>query len=138
MFDGIVTLEDAEIPVVVRFDSKVLQLTSNGAHIGEWAPGEYVIDQVADGVYSITAENESLHFIPSQPRHFAEQLTTEMRGRGAVGSMALGRHLAASDMADSTVEAHAPSINPLAKLGFYALSAMTAGLGLWAFVSIFF
>lgn len=145
MFDGIITLEDTEIPVVVGFDSTVLRLSSNGAEIGEWSPGEYAIDLVREGVYSITAENESLYFVPSQPKLFAQGLTAEMAGRGSFESPNVGRHTVIPAVIPTVTPpipyrappASSPS-SPMVRLGFYALSALTVGLGIWAAYNMFF
>ena len=60
IYDGVINLDDNQIPVIIGFEDACLRMSSGGREIGEWAEGEYSIDYQGGSVYTITAENEAL------------------------------------------------------------------------------
>lgn len=137
IYDGIVDLDDSQVSVIVGFEENGIRLSAGGAEIGEWRDGEYRIDHRGDGVYAITAENETLRFLPADPGLFAAHLeeakivVVQAEPPKTPGE---ARH-AAPPTPPPSVEAPPP--RPLTRVAFYALAALTAGLGLWALTSLF-
>lgn len=130
-FEGRVPLENDEVPVIVDID-ETLRLSSNGTAIGEWSEGEFYISDDGDGVYTITAENEILRFIPSQPDLFAHSVR--------VDTVPVGRHEAPAIDRPSSLALPDPSprLSPTLRILFVLLVAATAGLGGWAAYNVFF
>jgi hypothetical protein len=141
-YDGIVNLDEDEIEVIIGLDPDRVHLRAGDLEIGDWAPEECFIAYLGEGVYSITAENESLRFVPRDARMFQEGLN---HGTGYGLSPApdpetaerqRGRHARREEVVAAVLEGEAPPPKPLTRILFYALSAVTAALGVWALVSI--
>ena len=143
-FEGVVPLEDHEVPVIVDIDD-TLRLSTNGTEIAEWSEGEFYISDDGDGVYTITAESEILRFIPSDPDLFAHRVRGD--------DLPVGRHEApgplrglpegaappiVSPAEALTDERVAPETSRLMKMLFVLLVVGTVLLGGWAAYNIFF
>ena len=126
-YDGVVTFEDSEIPVNLGIDAGEICLFVNGKEVAAWSPSECSIQTVDGGVYTINAENESLRFVPSDPVSFAHGLN------GGLGTMPRTTAPEAG-----AAQREVPEPRPITMVMFYALSALTALLGLWALLSLIF
>ncbi|MFB3051232.1 MAG: hypothetical protein ACE1Z0_04515 [Acidimicrobiia bacterium] len=141
IYDGVINLDDNQIPVIIGFEDACLRMSSGGREIGEWAEGEYSIDYQGGSVYTITAENEALQFVPNNPSLFAAGLS----GGVAPIPQSGAEHSETADLLSETAEEPARRENreiaPPPKLwtlvAFYALVGVTIALGLWAALSIF-
>ncbi|HEU4894476.1 MAG TPA: hypothetical protein VFT85_01460, partial [Acidimicrobiia bacterium] len=71
IYDGVVTLDQTDVPVIVELDDDYVRLSASGTEIGNWSAAECQIAHIGDTAYSITAEDETLHFVPNQPGLFA-------------------------------------------------------------------
>lgn len=139
IYDGVVNLDDQQVAVIVGFEEDGIRMSSGGAEIGEWPDGEYSIDHNGGGIYTITAESESLQFVPNNPSLFAAQLTGTISPLPAYSEPETEPNNAALDIeAPAPIDrAEAPPPKPLTRVVFYALAGITATLGLWALVSLF-
>lgn len=77
LYDGVVSVNDGDIAVIIDVEEDRIRLSANGSEIGEWDADDCTIELVEDGVYRITAENESLRFVPNQPSLFAKAVSAE-------------------------------------------------------------
>jgi hypothetical protein len=137
IFDGVVTVNDDEVPVIIGLEESGIRMSTNGFEIGEWAVGEYSIDHRGDGVYTITADNESLRFVPNRPDLFAAGVGhPRIEDLGQSVEEAPGRHLAEPAVESPDDGAAAP--RPLTRALFYTLAGTTAALGLWALLRLIF
>lgn len=145
-YDGIVNLDQDEVEVIIGLDSDRVHLQAGDLEIGDWAPDECAIAHLGRGVYAITAENESLQFVPRDARLFEAGLN---HGTGYGLSTApkqdesqarRGRHtktVPGPETSPAHGESAAPPPKPLTLALFYGLAAITAALGVWALLSIF-
>jgi hypothetical protein len=163
IYDGVVTLAQADIPVLVELEDGHVRLSASGREIGQWRTDECEIVQVEDGAYAINAENETLHFVPNQPTLFGaavdEGRRRQERARahppGPVDEPAPDTETAPETEteqaapADEPAEterdavlvaedgiAEAPPPRTLTLALFYALCALTAVMGVWAIVEM--
>lgn len=135
IYDGVVTLADDQIPVIIELDDDHVRLSASGTEIGQWRTDECRIDTVDDTTYTITAEDETLEFIPSQPRLFAaalngtpkEAIDTPVRQPEPTSEPVSGTHTR-----------EAPPPRPLTMGLFYALCVVTAVLAIWSLITIIF
>lgn len=141
IYDGTVTLADDEIPVVVELDNGHIRLSASGNEIGEWPAHECRITHVDDTTYTITAEDETLEFVPKEPALFA----AEIDGRSGPTVMPTAAILETEPVpgVDPAVspggaEDEAPPAKPLTMGLFYALCVVTAVLAIWSLISIIF
>ncbi len=134
IYDGVVTLDETDVPVIVELNDDSVRLSASGTEIGNWSADECQIAHIGDSAYSITAEDETLHFVPNQPRLFAAAVNV-----GTTDSLLPlppedVREPKASDrIADPTT---APPPKPLTMGLFYALCLTTALLAMWSLISI--
>ncbi len=134
IYDGVVTLADDQIPVIVELDDDLVRLSASGTEIGQWRADECRIDTVDDTTYTITAENETLEFVPSQPRLFAAALNG-----ASEESTDTPVHVEPGVEAVSNPDpAEAPPPKPLTMGLFYALCVATAVLAIWSLITILF
>ena len=132
--DGVVTVADDEIPVIVELDDERIRLSASGREIGDWRNDECQISHLSDTTFTISAEDEVLEFTPNQPSLFA----TAVNG-GLVPEPEVARPPEpemSSTPSDGAPEA--PPAKPLTMGLFYALCAATAGLAIWSLVTILF
>jgi hypothetical protein len=142
-YDGIVSLDEDEVEVVIDLDPERVHLRAGDIEIGDWAAGECAIARLGGGVYSITAENQSLRFVPRDPRLFEDGLNHGTGYRLSAPTQEghdhprPGRHSKIlPPPAASMTETDAPPPKPLTRALFYVLAALTAALGVWALMSI--
>lgn len=151
IFDGVVTLADADVPVIVGLTDGSLRLSSNGEDIGEWVSGEFAVSRLDDGAFAIRAESDVLRFVPSEPDRFASSVNGQPGGASSADMPLLhGRHeppqetplvssrplVVAEPVSPGTATPEAPGL--MTMVGFYGLVALTAGLGLWALFNMIF
>jgi hypothetical protein len=132
IFDGVVTIEDSPVPVIVGVEPDGLRLSANGNQIGEWAAGEFSITERGHGIYAITADNETLELVPNRPDLFAAGV-----GRPAPPPPQEGPVVEAVPITETTSVDDAPPAQPLTRALFYTLAGTTAALGLWALYNLF-
>lgn len=133
IFDGVLTVNEDLVPVIIGVEDDGIRMSTNGTEIGEWSPGEFSIDHRGEGVYTITADNESLMFMPNRPDLFAVGL-----GR----PVEIGK-LEAVPAAERVVRTPTPgleanSLNPITRALFYSLAGTTGALGIWALIKLIF
>jgi len=132
--DGVVTLEDDDVQVILGVDDDKIRLSAGGLEIGEWSSEECSIDSAGDGIFTITAENETLTFVPHNPITFI----AAMNG-GTLPETTTDQ--AVNELSEPAVVTEngsdqIPDPKPVTKVVFYALATVTGILGLWALVSI--
>ena len=132
IYDGVVTIADNDIPVIVELDDDYLRMSAAGTEIGHWPTDECEISHVGDSVYTITAENETLRFVPNQPSLFATEVND---GAGSPVTMAPPPDAGAEP---AHGENEAPPAKPMTMGLFYALCLVTVALAVWALISIIF
>lgn len=143
-YDGIVSLDQDEVEVVIDLDPDRVHLRAGDHEIGDWAAEDCAIASLGDGAYSITAENQSLRFVPRNPRLFADGLN---HGTGyglsappppEAASLRQGRHTKLPPRVQGSVrETEAPPPKPLTVALFYGLAALTAALASGPFSASF-
>ena len=77
LYDGRIAVEDGDIGVIVAIEGERVRLSAGGSEIGEWDVDDCEIEHVEANVFSITAEEESLQFVPNQPALFARAVAVE-------------------------------------------------------------
>jgi hypothetical protein len=132
IYDGVVTLDQTDVPVIVELNDDYVRLSASGTEIGNWSTAECQIAHIGDTAYTITAEDETLHFVPNQPGLFAAAIN----GGKSDGPVPLPPERAPVSSATGVEEAPAPK--PLTMGLFYALCLTTAALALWSLISIVF
>ena len=142
IYDGHISLGDDRVHVILGVEEEKVTLSSNGREIGIWGPDEIEIRYLGNGRYGITAENETLEFVPLDQDIFAIQFgEIDDRPAGPNPGSTNGRHsprptgqIATNDSIDPV--SIAPPPRPLTRVAFYGLAAVTGGLGLWAAISM--
>ncbi|MCI0424691.1 MAG: hypothetical protein L0Z49_05270 [Actinobacteria bacterium] len=132
IYDGVITIEGDRVPVIVGVEPDRLRLSANGTEIGEWVAGEFKIDHRGDGVYTITADDETIEFVPNRPDLFAAGV-----GRGE----AVERSRVADPEPEPVLGTGDDTVPPpqaLTRALFYTLAGTTAALGLWALYRLLF
>ena len=132
IYDGVVSLADEQIPVIVELDDEHVRLSASGTEIGQWRADECRIDSVDDTTFTITAEDETLEFVPSQPTLFAAALNGGPQDEIETPQR---QHVAEPI---SGAAAQAPPPKPLTIGLFYALCVVTAVLAIWSLITIVF
>lgn len=131
IYDGVVTLAEDDIPVVIELDADRVRMSASGTEIGDWPADECEITRVANATYSIRAEDEIITFVPNQPTLFAAAVNgTVERPQPAVAMP--------PEPEPTSPVLEAPPPKPLTMGLFYALCVITAGLALWSLISIVF
>lgn len=142
IYDGIVSIGDEDVHVILGVDDDKVTLSSGGSEIGVWPVDEVEIDHIGDGVYTITAESESLRFVPSDPSRFAlgfgseDPAVTEMDAAPNDARAVEAGGATAHRPPPNAGSREAPPPRPVTKVLFYALAGVTGALGLWALVSL--
>ena len=140
IFDGHISLGDDRVHVILGVEEEKVTLSSNGREIGIWGPEEIEIRYLGNGRYAITAEEETLEFVPLDQDLFAIQFgEIDDRPAGPNPGSTNGRHSTRPTDAIEDVEepvTMAPPPRPITRVAFYGLAAVTGGLGLWAAVSM--
>lgn len=130
IYDGFVNLAGDEIPVSVELDENHVRMSAGGAEIGHWPADECDITNVENSVYTITAEDETLRFVPNQPSLFAAAVN------GAEATVVAAAPEPEREPEAVGVMREAPPARPLTMGLFYALCVTTAVLAIWALISI--
>lgn len=134
--EGVVSLDDDQVPVTIGLERHVLIMLSRGAEVGQWAKGEYSITHEGNGVYTIAAENQELRFTPSDPDQFAVEMRRVDQPPATPGDAVEQGNPPSQE--EAAMEANqAPPPRPLTVVGFYLLVGATAALGFWALARIF-
>lgn len=133
IYDGVVTLDETDVPVIIELAGSHVRLSASGTEIGQWTSDECHIALLRDTVYAITAEDETLQFVPNQPGLFAAAVN-----RGVVNgsSVAIPVEPSADVKPPAIAEREAPPPKLLTKALFYFLCLATAGLATWSLISI--
>lgn len=131
IYDGVVTLADDEIPVIVELDEERIRMSASGTEIGDWPTDECTIVHLVDTTYAINAEDESLHFVPNQPSLFAAAVN------GAEESV-VAMPPPPEEKAPGDGPREAPPPRPLTMGLFYALCLVTLAIAVWSLVTILF
>jgi len=136
IYDGVVTLDESDIPVVVELGADHVRLSASGTEIGQWATNECHIAHVSDTTYTITAEDETLQFVPNQPGLFAAAVNGDSRHDTPAASPAVDMDTEEGQPTSS--DRVAPPPKPLTMGLFYTLCVATAALAVWSLISIIF
>lgn len=131
IYDGVVTLDQTDVPVIVELNDDYVRLSASGTEIGNWSADECQIAHLGDSAYSITAEDETLHFVPSQPRLFAAAVNV-----GTANSVVPLPPVIEESPKSAADPTEAPAPKPLTMGLFYALCLATALLAIWSLISI--
>lgn len=134
-FPGTVTFEDDRVPVTVGIDIDKITLISGEIEIGEWPAAECTFLEKDDGSWVIEAEDDSVFFLPDDPRRFAQGLAGHLIIDPDSMTDAMSSTSAKPGAGSFTVP-EGPAAKALTLVGFYALCAITAALGVWAFLSL--
>jgi len=136
IYEGVVTIDEDDVQVILGLDGNKIRLSAGGLEIGEWSADECSIDSVGDGVFTITAENETLIFVPNNPTSFE----AAMNGGGAPDEAPDGTVEQSTEptVAPPGETDHIPDPKPVTMVVFYALAAITGVLGVWALIAIVF
>ncbi|MGH3651241.1 MAG: hypothetical protein ACRDU9_11090 [Acidimicrobiia bacterium] len=132
IYDGVVTLAEDDVPVIVELDHERVRLSASGTEIGAWDTKDCQIRHVGEAKYSITAEDETIEFVPNQPGLFAAALN----GYEVTQVTSPARHEQTTPPAEGPGTAEVPPPKPVTLALFYALCVITAGLALWSLVSL--
>lgn len=152
VYDGVVTVADDDIPVIVELDEERIRLSASGTEIGEWRTDECHITHVADSTYAISAENETLRFVPNQPSLFAAAVNgaahqppplaapRQLEPEPELETQVQREPAMVEDSSEHSVASarEAPPPRPVTMGLFYALCLLTAGLAVWSLISIIF
>ena len=130
IYDGVVTIEDDEFHVILGLEDDTVRMSAGGREIGEWGPDECTIVRSEDGTFTITAENETLQFVPNSPTNFAAAMDDGRLPETIPDDDEVHTEI------DLTLEEELPDPKTLTKVGFYALTAFTGAMGIWALVRI--
>lgn len=128
IFDGLVTVNEDQVPVIIGLEDDGIRMSTNGTEIGEWSTGQFKIDHRGDGVYTITADDESLLFKPNRPDLFAVGIGNPLVAEPAPVAEAV------SNVDEPVLEQSAPK--PITRALFYTLAGTTGALGLWALIKL--
>lgn len=134
IYDGVVTLDERDVPVVVELRADHIRLSASGTEIGQWPTAECHIAHVSESTYAITAEDETLEFVPNQPVLFAAAVNGGSRHDSPVVEPSF--ELDTEQGRPSSSDRVAPPPKPLTMGLFYALSVATAALAVWSLVSM--
>lgn len=130
IYDGFIEIEEGDVHVILGVSADRVTMSSNGAEIGAWPARDVSVNRVGNGVYTITAENESLRFVPNDPSLFALGFDEETESSIPIPGPRQVEEPRTPDITD------APPPLPLTRVLFYSLAGVTGVLGLWALVSM--
>jgi hypothetical protein len=133
IYDGVVTLDESDVPVDVELGDDRVRLSASGTEIGLWPSDECHIAHVTDTIYTITAEDETLQFVPNQPSLFAAAVNGNDRLTAPAPRVT---ETSAELEAPATASPEAPPPRPLTMGLFYALCVTTAALAVWSLISM--
>lgn len=125
LYDGVISMKDEDVGVIVAIEEDRIRLSVGASEIGEWDVDDCDIKRVDDGVFSISAENEALRFIPSQPQLFQQAVGARLSVPQPAGP-AMHR--------ESVAETRAEGIKGRAII--IVTSVIAGALGVWALLSL--
>ena len=134
-YSGVVSIDHNDIPVVIDIDENGIRMIAAGTEIGSWGADEYQIARLGRARYGITAEDETLLFLPSEPGAF-DMVVNGHSEPSAVAHSQRGRHLAQTSSGNDLPVAPPPKTTTM--IAFYALCAFTAALGVWSLIRVIF
>ncbi|MEA1902037.1 MAG: hypothetical protein U9N56_00765 [Actinomycetota bacterium] len=111
-------------------------MSSGGSEIGEWPDGEYTIDHNGEGMYTITAESESIQFIPNDPTLFAAGLNGGVTPAPETSPDDAQSAAAMTTRVFTDTGGEGPEPKAVTMAIFYGVATLTALLGLWALASL--
>lgn len=133
IYDGVVTLDESDVPVIVELGDDHIRLSASGTEIGQWPTHECHIAHISDSTFSITAEDETLEFVPNQPSLFAAAVNGG--ARSAVPPTRPVRSGAETEP-PAVGDREAPPPKPLTMGLFYGLCVTTGALAVWSLLSL--
>lgn len=136
MYDGVVTLAGDDIPVIIAIDSDHVRLSASGMEIGDWPASDCRITHLADSTFSITAENETLEFVPSRPSLFAAEVNGGQPVPWVGEKPEPEPQIPSIAESDEVAGSEAPPPSATTMVLFYGLCGLTAALALWALIDI--
>jgi hypothetical protein len=122
-YAGVATVENDHVPVRIDLDEEKISLVSGEVSIREWLAGDYQVIDLGSGEFVIESEQDSIQFVPDDPRRFAEGIHGEPES-------VPGR------VVDTFEIRTGPPPKPLTLVGFWALAVVTAALGVWGLISL--
>jgi hypothetical protein len=122
-YAGVATVENDHVPVKIDLDEEKISLVSGEVSIREWLAGDYQVIDLGSGEFVIESEQDSIQFVPDDPRRFAEGIHGEPES-------VPGR------VVDTFEIRTGPPPKPLTLVGFWALAVVTAALGVWGLISL--
>ena len=122
-YAGVATVENDHVPIRIDLDEEKIALVSGEISIREWAAGDYQVIDLGSGEFIIESEEDSIPFVPDDPRSFAQVARGESAPKGA-------------SVTDSWEIQIGPPPKPLTLIGFWVLAAGTAVLGVWGLISL--
>jgi hypothetical protein len=132
-YDGVVTLAEDDIPVIVELDDDTIRLSASGTEIGLWPKSECEIRHLGNSTYVIEAEDETLSFVPSEPTLFAAAVSGESSSTYPHTPEPV---VPAQPPTADRPDADAPPPQAMTMGLFYALCTVTVGLAIWSIISI--
>jgi hypothetical protein len=134
LFDGVVLISDDRVPVILAVEDEGIRLSANGTEVGQWGSGEYEVARAEDGAFTITADGDTVSFVPHRSGDFA-------RAVGIPSSSDSAREDPVSDVAAAPTShgdgvRSAPAPKPLTKALFYTLAGTTGLLAVWALLRL--
>lgn len=136
IYDGVVTINEEDVQVILGVDDDKIRLSAGGMEIGEWSADDCSIEPMGEGVFTITAEDETLTFVPNDPLTFSAAFNGGKTPEKAVEDTV--EETSTSEMVPPSDRGQVPDPKPLTMIMFYVLAAVTGILGLWALISIVF
>lgn len=144
IYDGVVTLSDSDVPVMVELGENTIRLSASGTEIGEWSTDDCDITRQDASTYLIHAEAETLPFTPHQPGAFAAAVGLADLAATVPLAPVPTSQVVVAEVEPATIVNHpvepgeVPSPQPITMGFFYGLSTLTLGLAIWALISIVF
>ncbi len=130
-FKGVVSIDKTEVPVVVDITDEGVRMLSGESEIGSWTRAECNIRRLDGPAFGITAEDETLRFMPHDTSAFASAVNGHFPNHAEpLVAIPRGRHLATASNRDVEV----PPPSTMTFVAFLVLCAATAGLGIWALI----
>ncbi|MDX1469198.1 MAG: hypothetical protein R3258_07645 [Acidimicrobiia bacterium] len=118
-------MNDGDVGVIVAIEDDRIRLSVGASEIGEWDVDECDIQRLDEGVFSISAEDEALRFLPNQPQLFQQ----------AVGAR-LPRPQPATPASRRMLKSETLEESLRGKLITVVAAVIAGALGIWALLSL--